>query len=386
MYKIINRKKLYATIAADLACGLFTYPLSLFRDREDITPGRVRSILVIRTAYIGDVVMTLPVLRPLKEGFPGARLTFLTSSRAAPVLENNPFVDEVITFDPFWFYPAPKRAYLDFIRAFRKRPFDLVIEARGDIREIILLVRPLKARFKVSYDVGGGGSLLTHVVPYAGLRHKVEYHLDIARFLGCPVEGIEWGLYLTDEERRRASALLGGSGLETGAPYAVIHPGCRKALKCWHAGGFSAVADFVHERFGLETVITGAPSEGALVEEVAGAIKAPAHNLAGRTSLRELAAIIEGARLVICNDSSPMHIAAALRTPTVAVFGPSKSVETAPYGPGHAVVEKDFPCRFTCDEDVCRFRPFKECMRAVEVSDVTAAAERLLVRQGIQHG
>jgi len=184
LYKIINRRKLWATRLADSAGKLIFLPRLLLRKPRPIEPGSIRDILVIRTAYIGDVVMTLPMLKPLRQRFPAARLSFLTAPAAAPLLAGNPYVDEVLTFTPRWFYPSARDGYWHFIRRLRQRHVDLVIETRADIRELFAFVSPVKARYKVSYDVGGGGYLLTHVVPYPGVKHRVEYHLDIGPIPG----------------------------------------------------------------------------------------------------------------------------------------------------------------------------------------------------------
>ncbi len=249
MYKIINKKKLVATAAADvLGHLLFALP-RLFRKTEKIRPEEVRSILVIRTAYIGDVVMTLPVLKPLKELFPGARISFLTANGAVDVLKNNPYVDEVIPYSPFWFYPSPMAGYGKFIRDMKTRTFDLVIEARGDIRDILLLAWRIKAHYRVSYNVGGGGYLLTHRVPYPGLKHKVEYHLDIARYLGYRGTDLEWGVYLTDAEKRRVEGVLSKYGFKP--PFIAMHPGSRLALKRWPMARYGELADALADRLKL---------------------------------------------------------------------------------------------------------------------------------------
>jgi len=377
MYKIVNRKKLWATIAADIAGTLAYAPVRLFRKHEEIVPGDIGELLVIRTAYIGDVVMTLPMLKPLRERFPKARISFLTAARAAPLLENNPYLDAVIGYDPFWFYPARGPAYRPFIAGLRRTRFDLVIEARADIRELLFLVRPLRARHKVSYDVGGGGYLLTDVVPYGGLKHKVEYHLDIARHLGCDVGPVEWGVYLREEERRNVDGVLARAGI-TGS-FAAIHPGARLPLKRWFPERFAALCDALAARCGLPVVLLGAADECRLVEQIAAAACRKTVNLAGALSLRELAGVLSRATLFVCNDSSPLHIAAAMKTPTVALFGPSKSVETGPYDVPSRVLERDYPCRSGCDESSCgnTTRP-QGCMRDIALEDVLRAAQELL--------
>jgi len=376
MYKIINKKKLVATAVADGIGHLLFGAYRLFRKNGKVRTDEIKNILIIRTAYIGDVVMTLPVLKPLKELYPGAKISFLTAAGAVEVLKNNPFVDEVIAYDPFWFYPSSMWAYGKFIRQMRTRAFDLVIEARADIRDILLLAWPLKARYRLSYDVGGGGYLLSHVVPYPGLRHKVEYHLDLVRYLGYRGNGLEWGVYLSDAEQQRVSAIIAEQGI--GPSFIAVHPGSRLLLKRWPVQRYGALCDGLMEKYGMPVVVFGAGSEKALVAEMASCMKRKPITLAGALSLREMAGMLARADLFICNDSAPMHLAAAMKTPTVAIFGPSKSVETRPYGEGHRVVEKEFPCRSACDENSCHYERYNACMEDLSVDDVFHAAEELL--------
>ncbi len=376
MYKIINKKKLVATAVADGIGRLLFGAYRLFRKNGKVRTDEIKNILIIRTAYIGDVVMTLPVLKPLKELYPGVKISFLTATGAAEVLKNNPFVDEVIEHDPFWFYPSSIRAYREFIQQMRTRTFDLVIEARADIRDILLLAWRFRARYRLSYDVGGGGYLLTNVVPYPGLKHKVEYHLDLVRYLGYRGNGLEWGIYLDGKEQQRVSAIMAEQGI--GKPFIAVHPGSRLLLKRWPVQRYSALCDGLMEKYGMPVVVFGAGSEKALVAEMASCMKRKPVSLAGALSLREMAGVLARADLFICNDSAPMHLAAAIKTPTVAIFGPSKSVETRPYGEGHCVVEKEFPCRSACDENSCRYERYNACMEDLSVDDVFHAAEELL--------
>lgn len=375
-YKIINKKKLIATMIADAIGGAVFLPKRLFAGNAEIDHESVREILVIRTAYIGDVIMALPILKPLKERYPQARITFLTSKSAKPALQTNPYVDEIITYDPFWFYATPKREYFDYLRAIRKKRYDMVIETRGDIREILALVWPVRARYKVSYGVGGGAYMLTHTVPYARISHKVEYHLDMARYLGCVVNDVEWGFYPTAVERENAAALLRENGI-TGA-FAVIHPGSRLPLKMWPGEKYAALCDKIIDSYKIPVVLLGSAGEKPIVDELTREMKNRAISFAGRTSLREMACIIEKGAVFICNDSAPMHVAAAMKTPTVSIFGPSKSVETAPYATRFRVVEKDYPCRYTCDESRCANKNFNGCMADISVDDVFSAVVSIM--------
>lgn len=381
-YRIVNRRKRAVTRAADAMGYALTAPWRFARMRAATAPGHVRSILVIRTAYLGDVMMAVPLLKPLRSLHPDARLSFLTSASAAPLLEHNPYVDEVLTYDPFWFHASsPKARYLDYLRMMRRRRFDLVIETRADVRELLLLVAPLKAKRKVSYAAGGGGWLLTDAVPYKGPLHRVDYHLDIARYLGAPTEDLEWGVYLTEAEQRATDALLDREGVRR--PFVVVHPGSRVPLKCWPPERFAAVADRLATKTGQAVVLIGAGGERPIVDRVRAAMRAPSVSLAGRLNLRELAGVLGRSALLVCNDSAPMHVAAAMKTPIVAIFGPSKSIETGPYGTACRVIERPMPCRTACDESRCANRDRWACMNPIEPDEVFTAAMALLSKSGV---
>ena len=366
---------------ADLLGYAIYNPINILR-KTALSFLNIKEILVIRTAYLGDVIMTLPILKPLKESYPRARISFLTSSKAKEVLENNPYIDEILIYDAFWFYPNGfKRAvkdYLTFLQILRFRRYDLVIEARADIRDILLLAYLSKNRYRVSYKVGGGACLLTHIVPFQKIKHKVDYHLDIARRLNCKIDCVEWNIYLTKSEEQQAEHILTKKGGVLGKPIVAIHPGARKELKRWSGSGFATVADALTDSLNASVILAGGPDEIELVKQIEGMMKNKPLILAGKTTLRELAALLKKCDLFICNDSSPLHIASTIKTPTVAIFGPSKSKETGPYGNIHRVVEKDFPCRFTCDEDVCEHKVYQACMKAITPDDVYNAAMELI--------
>lgn len=379
MYKIVNKKKLLATAVADKIGSAIFAPWRLFRPSCPIDRDSIKNILVIRTAYIGDVVMTLPLLKPLRAGFPGARISFLTSHHASEILRGHPHVDEILSYDAFWFYAGQKTSECwRLVKTLRQRRFDLVVEARADIRDILFLVWPLRARYKVSYGVGGGAYLLTHVAPYQGLTHKVDYHLGLARYLQCPVDGCEWGVHLTEEEKEHARSLLAHRGIP--GPFVAVHPGTRLPLKRWRPERYAELCDRVIQRTQMPLILLGTREEGDVVAEIVRSMKETPVSLVGDTGLRELACILEAAAIFICNDSAPMHIAVSLGTPIVALFGPSKSVETGPYSENSRVAEKPMPCRVVCDENRCRHSRYHACMEELTVADVIREVEEVLKR------
>jgi predicted lipopolysaccharide heptosyltransferase III len=387
-YKIVNKRKKIATIIADILGYIILWPLSILKKKE-LPREDIKEILIIRTAYIGDVVMTLPVLKPLKEKYTKANITFLTSFAAREVLINNPCIDNVLTYDAFWFYPVgfsrAVRDYRKFLSVLRARRYDLIIEARADIRDILLLARLARGTHRISYGVGGGGYLLTRVVPYKELKHKVDYHLDLIKSLGAEVNELEWEIPLSQEEQTVVRTLLSETGIANTDLIIGIHPGGRKELKCWASDNFAKLADSLISLYKVKVVFTGSRPEVALIEDIMERMEHEAINLAGSINIRILSGLISRVNLFICNDSAPLHIASAAKIPTIAIFGPSKSRETGPYGNIHRVVEKEFPCRSSCDEDVCKHEVFKQCMNAIQLEDVLAAVSDIWEEVFRQH-
>jgi len=374
-YKIINRKKLYGTMLFDIIGNIAFLPLIIFKKNE-VIDSDIKEILIIRTAYIGDILMTLPILKPLKEKFPKARISFIASREGGELLKGNPYIDRIFHFNPFWFYKSSIKAYLQFLNQIRRERFDLVIEARGDIREILFIISFLKARFKLSYGFGGGAYLLTHAVPFDKTKHRVEYHLDLVRYLGCSTDIIEWGVYLSDDEKIRVREILKLNSVRK--PFILVHPGARLSPKRWLIKNYTVLCDMLISKFRMTLVLLGSKQEKELINNIIKNMKYKPVNLAGKLSLRELAGVISEADLFICNDSAPMHIAAAMKTPIVAIFGPSKSIETRPYFSNSRIVEKDVPCRNNCDENICKHNVYHECMRSITPEEVFQACRDLI--------
>lgn len=378
MYKIVNKRKLIAISLVDTLCRLFFLVPRILKNFNPIDPEKIKEILIIRTAYIGDVVMTLPMLKPLKERFPGCRISFLVPSGVEGLLATHPFIDEIIAHDAFWFYPDSTQKYLPFIKDLKSRKFDLIIEARGDIRDILFLVSPVRARYKVSYGVGGGAYLLTHEVPYEKWKHKVEYHLDIARYLGCSVENGEYGIDFSVDESESMQKRLRGYGI--GNMFFCAHPGGRLCLKRWPVEKCVELYDRIISDYKVPLVLVGSKDEVPLVDEIVSNMKHRPVGLAGKLNLRDLTCLLSQSELFICNDSGPMHLAAAVGTPTVAIFGPSESFETSPYGNLYAIVEKAFSCRRVCDEKKCNHIRYHACMMDIQTDDAYRAVQKLLSR------
>ncbi len=369
-YKIINNKKRFLVHTADTLLNTAAY-LRLLPSRSQTTDLRnesIQRILIIRLAYVGDVVMTLPVIKPLAKAFPGARIDFLTSRFAAPLLESCPNLSSIISFNAPWFYRGPEADNTkELVSKLKDERYDLGIDFRGDIRNIYhCLYRP-QIRYRVSYNSGGGDKLLTHAVHWKELKHKVEYHLDILKSIGIAAKSTCPEICLTDDEVQIARDFLNRlPGCRERSPL-VIHPGARMPLKKWSIEKFVDLVKRI-DKCGLGPVLVIDTKGSEYARQMADNSTA-AINLAGALSLREMAALLSLCCMMVCHDSGPMHIAAAVNTPVIALFGPSRPIETAPCGTDHTVLEGQCNQKDTCDENNC-LTGRSECMQKITVEKV----------------
>jgi lipopolysaccharide heptosyltransferase II len=379
--RIVNKKKRLITEFLDkIGYGIFK-PVSLFWPKRRDTK-KIKKILAVRTAYIGDVVLTIPAIKLLSERFPQAKISFLTCSTAKNALEKNPYINEIMTYDAPWFYPRKRGSilsnYVKLIKMIRYKKFDMAIDFRGDFRDILMIVFPSHASRKVGYGITGGGYLLTDVVACTDYKHKVEFHLDIVRSLGCNSTPDIMNLYPTAEDRSTVEKLLQEMGIKRGGILVGIQPGGRVKLKCWDIKYYAEVADALIERYGANIVITGGPDEVEIGESLLRLMKRKGFNLCGKLSLRQLQALMGEMQLFITNDTASLHIASGANVPTVAIFGPSEVWDTGPLSQIHKVIIKNMPCRATCDTYRCHNKNYHECLKSITPTEVKKACVDLL--------
>jgi heptosyltransferase-2 len=385
---IVNRKKRIAAAVVDTIGRILFFLFVPKRIGREL-PGDVRSILAVRLAYIGDVVLTIPALKPLAQTFPEAEIVFVTSSSAREVFEENPYVDEVITYNAPWFYPSRKlsivRQWLKIIRTLRERRFDMAIDFRGDLRNISFLVFPSGARYKVGYDITGGGYLLDRVIPCRAKKHKVEFHLDIVRELAeDKIQPDMMNLYPTDSDREKTGNMLHRVGIGAGDVVIGLHPGGRVPLKSWAPSRYATLADLLIEKYHVKIVVTGGPNEVALADRVLAGMKGDGVNMAGVLSLRQLQVLLRRVNLFVTNDTAVLHIASGVNTPTVAIFGPSEVWDTGPLSEANKVVMRPMKCRETCDTYRCNNKDYHACLRSIQPAEVMRACEALIKETRIE--
>lgn len=336
-------------------------------------PTGVSAILLVRLYFIGDVLLSTPVVNALKTAFPDARLSVLIKKRARAVLEANPFVDEIIEYDAVTRYHSP--VWMASLAArLRRARFDLAVDLTGDLRSSWLLFAA-DPGFRVGFNHAGCGFLLDRSIPYRSTGHAVDHLLDSVRAVGASPADPMPRMYVTDEERASARSLLASRGIAA-APFIALSPGANWEFRRWPVERFGALAALARERHGLVSVVTGSPSDAPLAEAVVRESRGTAVSLAGLTDLRTLAAVFGLARAFVGNDSGPMHIAASQGTPVVALFGQNTPVRFGPRGAPSRVLWSRYPC-CPCDQKRCR-RPDDPCMAAISVGEAAAALAELL--------
>lgn len=343
--------------------------------------------LVIKLRHHGDVLLASPVLAVLKAAVPRLEIDALVYDDTAPMLEGHPALAQVHCVGRNWRRASSLSrigAEWKLFSAMRARRFDLIVHLCEHPRGA-WLARLLGARWSVAPAVAGRSGFwdksFTHLYPLPknGRRHQVELNLDAVRRIGLQPahEDRRVRIVAGEHAERSVMQLLAGEGLGERA-FVHLHPASRWKFKCWPARQNAELIDRLADR-GERVVITAAPdpAEIGLVDEILELTRAPVLNLAGRLSLKELAALIGRAKLSICVDSMPMHVASAVGTPVIALFGPSGEIEWGPWRVSSAVVTSDHPCR-PCGNDGCGGGKISECLTTLGVDRVFAAAETLL--------
>jgi heptosyltransferase-3 len=356
--------------------------------KDSVPLADLRRALVIKLRHHGDVLLTSPVFSVLKAQAPQLEIDALVYADTAEMLTLHPAIAHVHTIDRAWKRRGPfgqAAAEWRLLRTLQARRYDLVVHLTEHPRGA-WLARACGARWAVAPKVAGRGrwwtNAFTHVYPHprGGRRHTVELNLDALRRIGVQPPAAARGLSLEPgaAARVRVDQLLAGHGLEAGA-FIHVHPASRWTFKCWPAERMAQLIDRLAAQ-GHRVVLTGAPSdsERAMVEAILAVAGSAPLNLCGQLSLKEMAALTARARLFIGVDSAPMHIAAAVGTPVVALFGPSGEIDWGPWQvPARVVASTRHPCR-PCGLDGCGGGKLSDCLAQLEVERVFAAAQELL--------
>lgn len=309
-------------------------------------------ILLIRLSSLGDVVLTTPAIRAVRNHFPEAYIAMLVAKQSADVLRENPHLNEIITFDRLA-KDKDTGEMLRVIRHLRERKLTVAIDLQRKFRTELLMY------FSGAAERVGQGRFCTVRVQEQGNKHATAHYFDLLHAVGIPAGDQRLELFLAESERTDATRRLDIAGVNETALKVGLFPGAGWKLREWMPERFAAIGDRLVAQFNANVLVFGGQKEAELVQTVVDLMDAPAIPFAGNLQIRQLAAYIEQCDLFLTNDTGPMHIAAAVQTPTVSLFGPGNHIRFQPLGTMHQTIRHAVSCspckQFTdkCKDNIC---------------------------------
>ena len=322
--------------------------------------------------WVGDAVLAIPAMKAIRAKFPEAEITLLVRPWVAGVFTSAPFIDKV------WSEPRPAGVgdWIRLSRSIRECRFDTALLFPNSFESAAMIFLGRVPR-RIGYATDGRGWMLTQSLkPSTEKRHQVYYYLDLASALSAAVDRPSIDIEANAEEKAQARKVLGSAGITRDSRFLVLNPGAAYgSAKRWGEDRFAEAGDALAAELGIGVVIIGSEKERSIAERIKGLMRSHVAILNGKTSLETLLGVISESSLVLTNDSGPMHIAASLGVPTVAIFGPTDDVATGPYGRRTRIVRQPVDC------SPCMLRDCPidhRCMTRVSAEAVAVAARELL--------
>lgn len=338
-----------------------------------------RRILIIRTDRIGDVLLTTPAIKAVRDHYPNSHIAVMVRPYAEEIVDGNPYLDEVILYDKdgehkgWW-------GTLKFVGELRRKKFDMALILHPTNRSNLI---PFLAGIpeRIGYDKKLGFLLTKKLkdVKHLGEKHEIDYNLEVLRTVGIEAKDKILYMPIKEENEKVIDRFFVLNNLKESNGVVAFHPGASCPSKRWSAYRFGRVADELMKKYKFNVVIIGGPSDVETVKQMHMAMLYTPIILSEEHSLGEVAALLKRCKIFISNDSGPVHIAVAVGTPVISIFGradPGLSPKRwAPVGPNDVVIHKDVGCR-ECFAHNCKIN-FK-CLEAITVDDVLNAAENLV--------
>lgn len=338
--------------------------------------------------------MTTPLIEAVKKQYPKSFLAVMASEASSIVLRGNPFVDRIYHYYSPMFDRQKKLDHLTLAKNFntvceiQKMAFDLVLGLRGDLANIPLQ-RLLNGAVNISFgNHSHFAPLLTDQVAKQDHQHETSTQFDLAALAGIPgLASPEPKLYLDEADLKWSQAFLREKNIPENAPYIVISPGGGWFLNWWPESSFSTLCNKIIETYPkVYIVLVGGPGEAASAERILQRAPYKVKSAVAKTSIHQMAALMAGALFTITNDGGPMHVSTAVKTPVIALFGPSPAHRFGPLGPNNIVITKNYHCS-PCPQFVQNQTPHcrdNRCMKAITVTEVFAAVKDMFKQRRVR--
>jgi heptosyltransferase-1 len=345
------------------------------------------NILIVKLSAIGDVIHTLPALNAVRNYHPDATITWLVEEDAASLVIGHKALNRVIVSKRKRWLKALRSLSLlstlkevhGFIKVLRDTRYDMILDFQALLKSGILIAL---ARGHRKIGFGKGLEHMEHSYIFLNERipavdmeiHALTRGMMLLNAIGIPTNEVEYKLPVSNDDWEKVDELIKRHGLIGVKILIAINPVAKWESKLWPKERFARLADMIIDEYDARIVFTGGPEDRPTIQDVMSAMKRRALNLAGQTTLKMLAALYEKTALVISTDTGPMHLAAAMGTPVVAIFGPTAPWRTGPYGSGHRVVRADSECS-PCFKRQCETI---DCMHQISVDQVFDAVSKII--------
>ena len=332
-----------------------------------------KRILVVKLDHLGDVILATPVFSNLRRAYPNAELHALTGTWSRVVLERHPDVNKVLVYNSPVFSRTAGSSSLkqtfQLYQQLRRQKYDIVVELRGDWRTVgfaLLRLTPYRlsrAALQIANKLGAAR--------FSG-THETARHLDVLKHAGIPVPVQTATFFVTAEDEKWASHFLAEYEINSQSLLVAIHPGSPIPLKRWFPERYAELADRLIAQKRANVLFVGVTDEIPIISEIQERMRGDSLNIAGKTDLIQLASILHACTMFIGNDSGPMHLAAAVGTPTIGLYGPGDPTRFGPIGAACQTIRGKLDC--PCVGTTCRFGK-EGCMSDIHVSDVLRGLE-----------
>ena len=332
-------------------------------------------ILLIKLRSIGDVVYNTAVYGPLKKCFPDSHLTVLVERPSYELVCDHPDVDDVLCFDKGSFWEQ-----IRFYRCLIRTGYDVAIDMHEGTRGAVMCFLT-RAPIRIGHKFAKRSFLYNTRLEFSDLKPKfpIDYQVALIKKMGVLFDHVAPLIHISDDAKKRAKDLLADIGISDGDRYCVVHPGTKKIYDQWQYGKFAHLLEIIPEKYELKMVVTCGPGEESQAESVLKLVRKRQIKYL-QTGLQELGAITQSAMFALCHNGGYMHMASALGTPVVALFGVVHPRVWKPLGHLDEVIYKNIecsPCNKKTRKPEC-YNGDAECKRTIEVGDVLEAIERIL--------
>ena len=319
-----------------------------------VNKSQIKRILVITLSNIGDIILTTPVVKALSKEYPHSRIDVMVGPAGKEIFEHDPKVFKVIIYDKHMPMAAKRRLQLKL----KKLRYDLIADLRNTIFPLLL-----GPKYRTATIQAFPGDIM----------HKIKRHLYRLNSFGLKELDESSYIYIPKADEERISAIIKASGVKE--PIVVMAPGAKSHLKMWTPEGYAAVADRLINEASASVVFVGEGKDEEIAGKIEGRMNAKPFNFVNKTNIRQLAALLKRADLVITNDSAVLHLGCAVGAKVLALFGPTDPKKYGPTGEYDAVITKKLFCS-PCEKAVCKYN--YECMRSITPEEVFDTAKVML--------